>query len=125
MDEKDQQAKEIETFEVPFKTGEDSDDRVIVFKQPTEGQAAIMARAVRKAERGGKAALEAVALILDVIDALCVDKADRDWLEDGLIAGTVELNDFISVLDGINKQGNADAPHRVKPVSSVARSGRR
>jgi hypothetical protein len=114
MDEKDQAFK---PFDVTF------GEREITFNPPNEGQSAIIARAVRKANRGGRAALDAIALVLDVIDALVVNPEDRDFLEDGLIDTSIELNDFIGVLDGIN--GGKDEPKPAKTVATRARSGRR
>ncbi len=107
MDEKDR-----ETFGVEF------DDREIMFYQPSEGQLAVIARAVRKAKRGGGGnALEAIGLILDVIDKMVVDADDRNWLEDGLTDATLSLGDFISVLEGID--GVEDEPATPHPVSPV------
>lgn len=98
-------------------------DREITFNQPSEGQIAVLARAVRKANRGGPAVIDGVALILDIIDNLVVDPEDRNFLEDGLINDTITLNDFIGVLDGMN----AGREDRAKPVANAsrARSGRR
>lgn len=128
MDEKDQ---ENAPFPVTFidVDGEKVDGepavKIIMFKQPSEGQLAIIARGVRKARRGGgNNTVEAVGLILDVIDKLVVDRDDRNWLEDGLVNDEVSLDDFIRVLDGINASDDkADVPHPVTP--SRARSGRR
>lgn len=98
--------------------------KVIMFTQPSEGQLSLIARGVRKAKRGGPDAVDGIGLILDVIDKLVVDPADRNWLEDGLMDTTVDLDDFIAVLDGVNVgDEQASKPHPVTP--SRARSGRR
>jgi len=129
-EEKDQAAR---TFEVPFKDGVDKHGepkyKRIVFNQPTEGQIAVMARGARRAKRGsGQDALAAVGLILDVIDALVASPDDRNWLEDGLLDTSLDLDDFLAVLGGINA---VEDDEDVKPVKKQkvdtdrARSGRR
>jgi hypothetical protein len=117
MDEKDQ---EPTTFEVTF------GERTIEFKQPSDGQLAVIARGVRKAKRGGGSnTIEAIGLILDVIDKLAVDPNDRDWLEEGLTDASIDLEDFIGVLDGINSDGEdvKETPHPVS-AARARRNGR-
>lgn len=115
MDEKDQ---EPGTFPVEF------GDRRITFNQPTEGQMAVIGKAVWLAKRGGENVINGVGLILNVIDKLVVDIADRNWLEDGLMDGSVGLNDFIGVLDGLNA-GEDPQPtdKKAKKLANAARSG--
>jgi hypothetical protein len=134
MDEEIKTDEVPETFPVIFKekvTGIAGDgepevifrDRKVMFQHPSEGQVAVIARAARKAERGGgKNAVEAIGLILDVIDNMVVDRDDRNWLEDGLVNSELELDDFIGVLDGINSKKEDSKP---AGPAKAARSGRR
>jgi hypothetical protein len=99
------------------------DKREVVFNHPSEGQIAVIARAARKAERGGGANIvEAVGLILDVMDKMVVDPDNRNWLEEGLIDTSLKLDDFLGVLDGINAKKDDSKP---AGPARVARSGRR
>lgn len=99
-------------------------DREIGFNAPSEGQMAVIALAARRAKRGGEGAVEAIGLILDVIDNMVTVPADRDWLEDGLIDTSIDLDDFIGVLDGINADAEDSKPVKAAPASR-ARSGKR
>lgn len=118
----DEDQEVLEPFEVTF------GDRKIEFKPPTEGQIAVIGKGAWLAQRGGAGnTVNAVALILNVIDKMVMDPKDRNWLEDGLIDGTLDLNDFIGVLDGINA-GKEDTPKsKPKKLAAAARSanGRR
>jgi hypothetical protein len=116
MGEKD---SELKPFPVTFK------DREVMFNPPSEGQIAVIARAGRKAQRGGgQNAVDAIGLILDVIDRLVVDPDDRNWLEEGLIDASIELDDFIGVLDGINQGGQEEEPKKAA-APARARAARR
>jgi len=100
-------------------------EREIGFNAPSEGQMAVIALAARRAKRGGSGALEAVGLILDVIDKMVTVEADRDWLEDGLVDTSIGLDDFIGVLDGINAEPEQSKPARKSVPVGRVRSGNR
>jgi hypothetical protein len=128
-EEKDQTPEE---FPVEFPDGLDGENepktRKVMFRNPSEGQIAVMARGARRAMRGGANTVEAVGLILDVIDKMVIDPDDRNWLEDGLIDDSIKLDDFLGVLDGINAGGNEGSEPARKSVASSARprsNGRR
>jgi hypothetical protein len=104
-------------FQVPF------GDHKIDFMQPTEAQAVMLARFAGVAERNPGSAVFAIARIFDVIDALVVKAADRAWLEDELIAGRVEIGEFIAVLDMIKQEATA-ASEPKKAVRGRPRSAR-
>lgn len=104
-------------FQVPF------GDRIIDFTQPTEAQAVMLARFAGVAERNPGTAVFAIARIFDVIDALVVESGDRAWLEDELIAGNVEISEFIAVLDMMKQEAVAAAEPK-KAVRGRPRSAR-
>lgn len=114
MDEKDQK---LDEFPVSF------GDREIMFNQPTEGQLAVIGKAVWLAKRGGDSTVNGIGLILNVIDKLVVEPNDRNWLEDGLMDGSVKLDDFIAVLDGLNAGVEEEPRPKPKRLANSARSG--
>jgi hypothetical protein len=98
-------------------------ERKIMFNQPTEGQMAVIGKAVWLAKRGGANVINGIGLILNVIDKLVIEAEDRNWLEDGLMDGSVKLNDFIGVLDGMNGGTAADEKPKGKKLAKAARAG--
>lgn len=104
-------------FHVPF------GERIIDFVQPNETQIVMLARYASVAERNPSSAVVAIARIFDVMDALILDPADRTWLEDEMIAGNVEFNDFIRVLDMVREEGQAVVEPK-KAVRGRPRSAR-
>jgi hypothetical protein len=127
MDEKKDQTPP--DFPVEFPDGLDDEKQPrfkrIMFHFPSDGQLAVIARGARRAMRGGGAnALEAIGLILDVIDKMVVDPDDRNWLEDGLINASLSLDDFIAVMDGINADDDGDEEESRPARKSVAATAR-
>lgn len=91
-------------------------EREIEFRPPSDGQLLILARMLRKmeglAENWDDDDPEAPAKIrisitnasklLDVIDSMVVKEADRDWLEQQILARELDLADLMSTLQPEN-----------------------
>jgi len=52
---------------------------------------------------------------LNVIDSLFLDPADREWVEELMITGAIDVQDLLPVMSGKNAPPDDDAEVEVKP----------
>lgn len=111
-------------------------DRDIQMQAPTESQILVIARLMRGAKQVDQDNPEEVSLsimemskILDIVDAMIVNPLDRDYLEEQMIKGTLELQSlmdgFQEAVKGEDGEGNRatrrGAAKAAKKVTSRAR----
>jgi hypothetical protein len=108
--------------------------RQVVVRKPTQSQFAIIDRLERiadRAERKGQAlseddedgkfalfreALSMQGKALDILISLAVDDDDREWLEDQVLTGKLDLPDFTVLIQAFIP---ADAERKPKPAKKV------
>lgn len=61
-----------------------------------------------EAEGMAEAAMDVTAKTLNVIDGQFLDKTDRDWVEDKILASELDLPDLLPILAGGRKQAVPD-----------------
>lgn len=101
--------------------------RVIEFKHPNLGQVLVLQRRYHRAlredqalddtdEAKGKALMDEVIKSLDFIDKLFVSDEDRQFVEDQMLAGTIDWTQVVKALSGGDKSQPPDdeAPKPVK-----------
>lgn len=98
-------------------------DREITFMGPTEGQTTQLARFMGAAQRAkdNAGAIGPVARALDLLMILVKDDDERDWLDEGLLDGSIALSDFLAVLEAWTETAESQ---KTAPKKAVAR-GRR
>lgn len=104
-------------------------DREISFKAPTDGQILVLSRLMRGAKQIDTDDPEQINLgltemskILDIIDAMIEDPIDRDWVEEQMIKGTLDLNALLEGFqDAVNGEGNRATKRAAKKTTSRAR----
>jgi hypothetical protein len=83
--------------------------REIEFRHPLLGQVLILDRFARKAvkaasesegEESGRTMMSAIARTLDFIQTLVVSEDDKQFLEDQMLAGTIDWPDVMAALSG-------------------------
>lgn len=96
--------------------------RLLTFNNPTEGQKAVILRASTLMERSGmQTKSKAVVSLLDVFMAMAASDEDFEFLDRGLINGTIDLSaDFKAIIETWAEDGGDS-----KPAKAKARSGRR
>lgn len=91
-------------------------DREIVFMGPTEGQTTQLARFMGAAQRAKDSAgtIGPVARALDLLMILIKEDEDRDWVDEGLLDGSIALSDFLAVLEAWTEaaEGKKAAPKK-------------
>lgn len=99
-------------------------DRDITFKAPTDGQIAQMLRYVNAAQRAKSTAdsVNAIARMLDVLMAIIESDEDRNWVDDGLVSGDLELKDMMEPMEAFVAEQQEEAP---KNGPKTATRGRR
>jgi hypothetical protein len=112
------------TFEVPLQLIDADDPVVVTFYQPTQGQMAMMMRGVSLAQRSPTKMMHGVAQILDVIGALIVEPDQRDWMEDAMTNGVLDLDELVGVVNKIAEE-DPDKPGVAKKPAQRAVRGRR
>lgn len=107
--------------------------RLMWFKLPSTGQLILLQRFRMQlkgvdADEAGHALMMSVSMkTLNVIDSLFLDLSDRDFVEDLLIAGKIEINDVMPILAGGSKDDTSDddiAPVK-KAVKKTAKTAPR
>lgn len=88
--------------------------REIMFKRPALGQILMLQRIamrnMNRAKQTGdeqerlRATTEAVVKTLDFIDTLIINEEDRQFVEDGMLAGTIEYDEVMAALSGGQKE---------------------
>lgn len=96
--------------------------REILFRPPTQAQLLIVGRLVRTSRQfvdtddkemdrvqiqGG---VEKMSMILDVIDSMVINPADRDFLEQQMIAGKLDLGELMEAFDTGEDEGEPAKP---------------
>lgn len=86
--------------------------REILFKPPTDAQLLMVGRLTRTSRQFAEAkeeeldrvqitgGVEKMSMILDIIDSMVVSPVDRDWLEEQIINGSLDLQELVGALDG-------------------------
>lgn len=87
----------------------------VMAKEPTEGQATVLAKAMAAARRGkdDASALGAIDMVFRVSQALLVDPEDANRIDDGLIDGTIVPSD-LSALLGLEADDDKPKPAPAK-----------
>lgn len=68
------------------------DERVIVFREPTEAQWYVITQVPRMIDRGE--VLQALGAFGDLMYRLTVNQEDRDWLTDQLVNERLEMDEY-------------------------------
>lgn len=67
--------------------------RVIKLKRPSEGHVVIISRMKRKMQGGNsQATIEAVGVVLDILDAMMTNDDDRQFMLDGIVRGSLDMS---------------------------------
>jgi hypothetical protein len=131
-----------DTFELPI------GGRLIWFKKSSEGQLVVLQRVLNRVRAQFSAATEQAEqrahadrlakLVLDAAESRFVHEADRDWVEEQLIIGAIDLPDIMPIFaNGAMKpakdpddapppakKANARKAAQVKKVANAPRVGR-
>lgn len=112
-------------------------DRQVEMRKPTDGALVVMARVTRSLPDGPPADGEKVSdaardklvrnlgTLAQIVDSLIVKDADRDWLDESLIDGTVSAEQiFEAVRESAEKFGQARGGGPTKPAEPVRRRAR-
>lgn len=104
--------------------------REIMFRRPKLGQVIVLERTARRlmkqAESDGKDQGEAMTIAvvrtLDFIETLMVHDADKQFVEDQMLAGSIDWQDLMKAMTGEGDSGTADdeAPKPRKRVKAAA-----
>lgn len=106
--------------------------REIMFRRPKLGQVIVLERTARrlmkKAESDGKDQGEAMTIAvvrtLDFIETLMIHDADRQFVEDEMLAGNIDWQDLMKAMTGEGNSETADdeapKPRRRTPVKPKA-----
>lgn len=105
-------------------------DREITFKPPTDAQFLVLGRLLRLTDKLGEdevklaGSVHQLSKILDIIDSMVVNPADRDWLEEQILAGTADLTAIMEVFKAEVEEGQNRATKRTaKKATGRARRG--
>lgn len=78
--------------------------RTITFHLPTDAQILVIGRLLRIAETNGEdeaklaGTVFQLSKVLDILDSMVVEAEDRDWLEQLILAGKVNMSELVNVL---------------------------
>lgn len=121
---------EEKTYTYPYEIG----GRLIALKTPSGSQVAAALKivdaarkeiriqeALEEKDRDGRRIFELVSRILRFIDILIVSEEDRQFVEDAMIEGTVDLSDLTELMSAFAPQ--EEAPKN-GPVKKAARARR-
>lgn len=94
--------------------------RLVVLREPTEGQMYVLTRVVRLADGGARDKLAAVQHFGDVLEALFVQPDDRDYAYRGLTDGTIEAKDFAGLAAEVIRhfKGGDEGPVKSGPTTT-------
>jgi len=101
--------------------------RLMWFKPPATGQLILLQRfrmqlkSVTDDVAGRQLIMSISMKTLNVIDSLFLDAADRDFTENLLITGQLQLNELMPVLSGASSQPDDDAEPAKKAVKKAAK----
>lgn len=109
--------------------------RLIALKVPTESQLTAALKIVANArkeltaqekldekDRDTRKLFDLVARILRIVDMMMISEEDREFVEDSMIAGTIELSDLIGLM-GAFRSDKEEAPKN-GPVKKAAKARR-
>lgn len=88
--------------------------REIAFKTPGLGQVLMLQRITQRSlkqadeDDRGQIMTDAIIKSLELVDKLVVHQEDRQFLEDGMLEGTIDFRDLLTVLSGKGGQEQAD-----------------
>lgn len=110
--------------------------REIQFHKPTDAQVLMIGRLLRTSRaftgkkegeldseqvRGG---VERMSMILDIVDSMVVDPADRDWLEARIIDGTLDLDELMGAFGEKEDEPTNRATKRATARKAPTRASR-
>lgn len=103
----------------------EANGRLMWFKPPSTGQLILLQRfrmqlkGIANNDSGYQLIMSVSMKTLNVIDSLFLDSADRDWVEDQLISGKLEVSELIPILAGGN--ASVDTPDDVAPKKKAVK----
>jgi hypothetical protein len=103
-------------------------EREIEFRPPTDAQMLVIGRMIKVVEGIDEndvtqvsGSVQKVSRVLDIIDYMVVDPADRDWLEDRIVAGELVMSQLTEVFDVEPATNRAGRRSVAKKTTSRAR----
>jgi hypothetical protein len=73
-------------------------DREIIFNAPTQGQLGAAAKLTQLIKRKPEESIVIIAKILSIIDAMMTNDDDREYTENLMIEGQLDVDDLVKVL---------------------------
>jgi uncharacterized protein YacL len=103
-------------------------EREIEFRPPTDAQMLVIGRMMKVVQGIDEnditqvtGSVQKVSRVLDIIDSMVVDPADRGWLEDQIVAGKLVMNQLTEVFDVEPATNRAGRRAAAKKTTSRAR----
>lgn len=94
-------------------------DRDVTFKRPTDSQWAALVKYSEIVRRNPERTLQGIARMLEVIDNMVVEPDDRLYLEDLMVAGTLDMAELVRVIEKFDEEAAKPAkkaPARARRV---------
>lgn len=99
--------------------------RDILVRQITDAQAGMMLRDSRRLQRedvANEEKVKATARMFNILESVVIGEADRDYLEDEIVAGKLELKDLLDFIRSFKDEQQKPVVRRGRPPKRPVRS---